>query len=69
MSQSDNAPFLTAEGGKFYCADAEFQFPVYLEPDINDFLTKLAAKRKFAVQDLVNELLRSGVQIIRGTGN
>lgn len=61
--------FSTAERGKFYRADAEFQIPVYLEPDINDFLTELAAKRKIAVQDLVNELLRSDMQIIRGAGN
>jgi hypothetical protein len=65
----DHYDFSTAERGKFYRADAEFQFPVYHEPDINDFLTALAEKRKIAVQDLVNELLRSDVQIIRGAGN
>jgi hypothetical protein len=42
----DHYDFSTAERGKFYHADAESQFPVYLEPDINDFLTELAAKRK-----------------------
>jgi hypothetical protein len=65
----DHYDFSTAERKKFYRTDAEFQFPVYLEPDVNDFLTELAAKRKIAVQDLVNELLRSDVQIIRDAGN
>lgn len=61
--------FSLAERGKFYRPNAEFQFPVYLEPDVNDFLTELAEKRKIAVQDLVNELLRANVQIIRSAGN
>lgn len=60
--------FSLAERGKFYRPNAEFQFPVYLEPDVSDFLTELAEKRKIAVQDLVNELLRADVQIIRGAG-
>jgi hypothetical protein len=65
----DNYDFSTAERGKFYRPNAEFKFPVYLEPDVNDFLTELAEKRKIAVQDLVNELLRADAQIIRSAGS
>ncbi len=57
--------FSVAERGKFYRADAEFHFPIYLDPDVNDFLTHLAEQRKIAVQDLVNELLRADVNIIQ----
>ncbi len=27
--------------GKFYHPDTGFSFPVYLEPDVNDFLNRL----------------------------
>jgi hypothetical protein len=64
----ENYDFSTAERGKFYRPNANFEFPIYLEPDVNDFLTELAENRKIAMQDLVNELLRADVQIIRGSG-
>ena len=35
----DHYDFSVAERGKFYRADAEFHFPVYLEPDGSEFLT------------------------------
>ncbi|MGI2902300.1 hypothetical protein [Tolypothrix sp. VBCCA 56010] len=34
--------FSTAQRGKFYNPDATFNFPIYLEPDVNEFLNKLA---------------------------
>ncbi|MEW5940655.1 MAG: hypothetical protein AB1750_13375 [Chloroflexota bacterium] len=57
--------FSVAERGKFYRADAEFHFPVFLEPDVNDFLTRLAEQKKVAVDDLVNEFLRADMKIIQ----
>ncbi len=57
--------FSAAERGKFYRADAEFYIPVYLEPDVNEFLTKLAEQKKVAVDDLVNDLLRADMNIIQ----
>lgn len=65
----DHYDFSVAERGRFYRADAEFHFPVYLEPDINDFLTKLAEQRKVAVDDLVNDLLRADMNIIQSAGS
>ena len=35
--------------GKFYHPDAEFSFPVYIESDVSDFMTKLAEE-----QDIVS---------------
>ncbi|MDO9027341.1 MAG: hypothetical protein Q7U68_00535 [Candidatus Roizmanbacteria bacterium] len=61
----DHYDFSAAERGKFYRADAEFHFPIYLEPDVNDFLTRLAEQKKVAVDDLVNELLRADMNIIQ----
>jgi hypothetical protein len=65
----DHYDFSLAERGKFYRADAEFHFPVYLEPDVNDFLTKLAEQKKVAVDELVNELLRADIDIIQSAGS
>ena len=61
--------FSVAERGKFYRADAEFHFPVYLEPDVNDFLTRLAEQKQIAVDELVNELLRADIDIIQSAGS
>ena len=68
-SMKDYYDFSIAERGKFYRADAEFHFPVYLEPDVNDFLTRLAEQKKVAVDELVNELLRADMNIIQSTGS
>jgi hypothetical protein len=57
--------FSKAERGKFYSPNAVFRFPVYLDPDVNDFLDKLAEQKKVDVQDLVNDLLRVNMKLIQ----
>ncbi|MDL1911142.1 hypothetical protein FBQ81_10735 [Chloroflexi bacterium CFX6] len=57
--------FSGAERGRFYRANVEFRFPVYLEPDVDEFITALAEKRKMDVQELVNSLLRADREIIQ----
>ena len=57
--------FSLAERGKFYRADVEFRFPIYLEPDVDEFVHSLAEKRRMDVQDLVNQLLRADREIIQ----
>lgn len=57
--------FSKAERGKFYCPDAVFSFPVYLDSDVNDFLSKLAERKKTDIQGLVNELLRADIKLIQ----
>ncbi|MGB3760257.1 MAG: hypothetical protein WBA07_28415 [Rivularia sp. (in: cyanobacteria)] len=56
--------FSQAEKGKFYQSDATFNFPVYLEPDVNEFLNKLAEEKGLDIQTLVNEWLRNNIQLI-----
>ncbi len=51
--------------GKFYHPDAVFSFPVYLEPDVNDFMNKLAEKQDIDVQKLVNEWLRANIKLLQ----
>ncbi len=56
--------FSKGERGKFYNPDAVFNFPVYLDPDVNDYMSKLAEKKNIGVQELVNEWLRANIRLI-----
>jgi hypothetical protein len=60
--------FSKGERGKFYSPDAVFSFPVYLEPDVNDFMNQLADEREVDVQELVNEWLRANIKLIQSIG-
>ena len=52
--------------GKFYRPDAVFNYPVYLEPDVNEFMDKLVKERGSDIQTLVNEWLRANIQVLQG---
>jgi hypothetical protein len=69
VSVKDHYDFSVAERGKFYRADTEIHFPVFLAPDVNEFLTKLAEQKKIAVDDLGNELPRADMNIIQSAGS
>lgn len=51
--------------GKFHHPNAVFNFPVYLEPDVNDFMSKLAGEQEIDVQKLVNEWLRVNIKLLQ----
>ncbi len=51
--------------GKFYNPEAVFSFPVYLDTDVNDFMSQLADEQDVDVQELVNEWLRVNIQLVR----
>ena len=57
--------FSTAERGKFYHSDTVFRFLIYLEPDIDEFVTRLAEQKQVDVQDLVNDLLRTDLELTK----
>jgi hypothetical protein len=56
--------FSKAERGKFYQPDAAFHFPVFLAPDVDEFVSKLAEQKQVDVQDVVNDLLRADMRLI-----
>ncbi|NES64945.1 MAG: hypothetical protein F6K24_06630 [Okeania sp. SIO2D1] len=56
--------FSQAEQGKFYHPDAKFHYSIYLEPDVEQFIAKIAEQRKIDVQILVNEWLRNHIKNI-----
>jgi hypothetical protein len=45
--------------------EAEFHFPVYLEPDVDDFMSELAETKQVDVQALVNEWLRVSIKLVQ----
>jgi len=57
--------FSKGKRGKFYHPNAVFSFPVYLEPDVNDFMSKLAEEQDIDIQELVNEWLRVNIKLIQ----
>ncbi len=50
--------------GKFYNADAEFNLPIYLEPEIVEFVGKLAVEKNVERSQIVNMLLKKDKEII-----
>ncbi len=50
--------------GKFYHKDAEFQLPIYLEPEIENFFKNLAQKQKTNLNDIVNKLLLKDKELL-----
>jgi hypothetical protein len=50
--------------GKFYNADAEFNLPIYLDPEIAEFVQKLAKEKNVDRTQIVNRLLKKDKEII-----
>jgi hypothetical protein len=57
--------FPKGERGKFYNADAVFSLPVYLDPDVDEFMSKLAAEKGLDIQELVNNWLRANIRLVQ----
>ena len=56
--------FSEGERGKFYHNDAEFDLPIYLEPDVAAFLRKIAIKKGVDIESVVNDWLRKDMAFI-----
>jgi len=50
--------------GKFYSPDAVFRLPVYLDEDVQSWLTAKAQSKGIELSDLVNDLLKKEIEII-----
>jgi len=57
--------FSKGERGKFHHPDAVFSFPIYLEPDVDDFLSQIAEEKQIELQELVNEWLRNNIRLVQ----
>jgi hypothetical protein len=50
--------FSQGERGKFYHSDAELHLPIYLEPSVAEFISKIAVKKSKSINDVVNAWLK-----------
>lgn len=57
--------FSKGERGKFYHPDAELNFPIYLKPEIADFLHNLAGKKNRDIETIVNDWLKRDIELIQ----
>ena len=57
--------FSKGERGKFYHPDAEFDIPIYLEPDISDYIRTIASGKNIDISDIVNDWLRKNIALIQ----
>jgi hypothetical protein len=55
--------FSKGERGKFFDNDAKLNLPVYLDDEILSFVQGIAKKRKTDVSSIVNQILRSDMQL------
>jgi hypothetical protein len=50
--------------GKFYTPNAQFNLPVYLEPEIASFINQLATAKDMDMSQMVNALLKKDKELI-----
>jgi len=51
--------------GKFYREDAVFHLPIYLEPEVESFVKKLAKEQKKNLSEIVNILLMRNKELMQ----
>jgi hypothetical protein len=56
--------FTKGERGKFFRRDAEIRLPIYLDPEVERYLSDRAAQKGVPLSDMVNGLLRQEIQLI-----
>ena len=59
----ENYNFSHGERGKFYSPDAKFNLPVYLDDEVMTFVEEIAQKKDMDVSLVVNQILRSDMQL------
>ena len=50
--------------GKFYRPNIELNLPIYLEPDVAQFVRELAKAKNTAIEVIVNDWLRQDIALI-----
>jgi hypothetical protein len=57
--------FSKGERGKFYNPEAVLNIPIYLEPDVKEFIEALALKKHTNAQELVNSIIKKNMQLFQ----
>jgi hypothetical protein len=55
--------FKNAERGKFFRPGAVLRLPIYLEPEVQNYLAAKAQAKNIDLDDLVNDLLKQEIRI------
>ncbi len=55
--------FKNADRGKFFRPGAVLRLPIYLEPEVQDYLAAKAQAKNMDLDDLVNDLLKQEIRI------
>lgn len=56
--------FSKAERGRFHRKDAVLELPIYLDPQVREYLAACAKAKGIEIDQLVNELLRKDIELI-----
>jgi hypothetical protein len=68
MSSDDDIPaeidFAGGTRGKFHRPNMRLNIPVYLEADVQAYLTALAARKGIQLSELANDLLKKDIAIL-----
>ncbi|MBS1834445.1 MAG: hypothetical protein JST65_17140 [Acidobacteria bacterium] len=56
--------FSKGERGKFFHKDVVFKIPVYLESDVQDYLTARAEDEGVPLEDVVNRMLKHEIELM-----
>ena len=56
--------FSKGERGKFYHPLAQFNLPIYLDPEIAEFVKKLAVEKNTDMNNIVNILLKKDKELL-----
>jgi predicted HicB family RNase H-like nuclease len=56
--------FSNAQRGKFFRRHATLELPIYLDPEVRDYLAARATAKGIEVNQLVNEFLKRDIELI-----
>jgi hypothetical protein len=57
--------FSNGERGKFYNKDVNFNFPIFLEPDVRKYVEEIATRKKKNVGTIVNSIIKKNMQLAK----
>jgi len=57
--------FSKGERGKFYHPEAQLNLPVYLEPDVAEFIQRQSTEKNTDIQTIVNQWLRKDIEVLK----
>ena len=64
----DEYDFSKGIRGKFYREDANFNLPIYLDSELQNFIAKIAKEQKSTITQIVNNLLFKDKELIELAG-